>query len=64
VLEVLWSLGPGERRRILAVLFQVSKQKVLQVLLGTLHALRQCLLGENAEKAFDQMFIQEAWVGV
>ena len=54
-LEVFRALGPSEGSRILAVLLQVSKQQILQVFLGTLHALRQRLPGENAEKAFDRV---------
>src|SRR5664279_5829042 len=33
----------------------LSQQKILQLLLGALYALRQCLSGENAEKAFDHV---------
>jgi hypothetical protein len=54
-LQLVRPFGPGERRGILAVLFQVAKQKILEILLGTLHALRQCLPGENTEKAFHQV---------
>src|SRR5678815_971609 len=54
-LEVLWSFSPGEWRGVLAVFLQVTKQKILEVFLGTLHALRQCLPGENAEKAFNHI---------
>src|ERR1035441_9516804 len=49
------ALGPGERRGVLTVLLEVSNQKLLQFLFGTVHALRQCLPGENAEKAFDHV---------
>ena len=52
-LQLIRPFGPGERRGILAVLFQITKQKILQVFLGTLHALRPCLPGEKAEKTFD-----------
>jgi hypothetical protein len=54
-LEVFRPLSPSERRRILAVLLQVAEQKILQVFLGALDAVGQCLLGENVEKAFDHV---------
>ena len=46
--EVFRPFGPGERRRMLAVCLEISKQQVLQVLLGPLHALREGLPGEDA----------------
>ena len=49
------TLGPGERRGVLAVLFEVSNQELLQVFFGTVNALLQRLPGENAEKAFDHI---------
>src|ERR1035438_3459608 len=54
-LEMFGALGPGERGGVLTVLLEVSNQKLLQFLFGTVHALRQCLPGENAEKAFDHV---------
>jgi hypothetical protein len=54
-LEMFVALGPRERRGVLTVLLEVSNQKLLQLLLGTVHALRQCLPGENTEKAFDHV---------
>jgi hypothetical protein len=54
-LEMFGTLGPGERRRVLTVLLEVSNQELRQFLFGTVHALRQCLPGENAEKAFDHV---------
>ena len=54
-LEMFGALGPGERRGVLAVFLEVSNQKLLQFLFRTVHALRQCLPGKNAEKAFDHV---------
>lgn len=54
-LEMFGALGPGERGGVLTVLLEVSNQKLLQLLFGTVHAVRQCLPGENAEKAFDHL---------
>ena len=54
-LELVRPLSPSERRGVLAVFVEVANQKVLQVFLGALYALRQCLPGENAKKAFDHI---------
>src|SRR4029450_9064702 len=54
-LELLRPLGPSERRGVLAVFLQVSNQKVLQIFLGALYALGQCLPSENAKSAFDHV---------
>ena len=54
-LELVRPLGPSERCGVLAVFLKVSNQKILQVFLGALHAVRQSLPSENAKKAFDQI---------
>jgi hypothetical protein len=63
-LEMFRPFGPGERGWILAVFLQVPQQEILQVLLGALHAVAECLPGENAEEALNHIHPRGVRCGV
>ncbi len=63
-LEVFRPFRPGERGWILAVFLQVLNQEILQVLLGALYALRECLPRENAEEALNHIHPRGVRCGV
>jgi hypothetical protein len=54
-LEFLRSLGPHKGLGVLVVLGDVVQQEFLELAFRSVHALRQALFAQDAEKAFDQV---------
>src|ERR1035438_1099446 len=54
-LEMFRPFGPGEGRWVLAVVLQIAEQKILQIFLGMMDSLGQCLAGQDTEKAFNHV---------
>ena len=54
-LQVFGAFGPGEWIAGLVVAGEEAVEEFLEILLGMLDAMRQALLTENAEEAFDEV---------
>jgi hypothetical protein len=54
-LEVFWSFGPGEGTALGVVAGEEPLKEFFQIVLRSLHTVRQPLLAEDAEEAFDQI---------
>ena len=52
-LQLFWAFSPGERTAIGVVLSEKPLEKILEVFLGPLYAVRQALLGQDTEEALD-----------
>jgi hypothetical protein len=54
-LKLLRALGPGERMTSLVIVSEEVLQEFLEIVLRTLHTVRQPLLAKNTDEAFDEI---------
>ena len=54
-LKLLRALGPGERMTSLVVVSEEAVEEFFEIVLRPLHTVRQPLLAENTEEAFDEI---------
>ena len=56
VLQWFGAFGPGERATGGVVAGQEAVEQVLEILLGSWHAVRWALFAEDAKEAFDEIY--------